>query len=78
MNIPLFSGIVPHGWKISIIDNPGFGEANEQITQLAEASLVTSSAYIYLMQTENIGGREAADFFRELKTIDESKVLTWA
>ena len=71
VNIPMFSESVPPGWTVSIIDNPGFGEAEEQITQLAEASMVTSCAYIYLLQTENIGGREAADFFRELKRIDE-------
>ena len=35
--------------------------------------MVTSSAYIYLMQTENVGGREAAEFFRELKRIDGSE-----
>ena len=58
---------------MSITDNPGFGEAKEHITQLAEASVVTSSAYIYLMQTENIGGREAADFFEELQKMDKSR-----
>ena len=72
--MPLLSECIPPGWTVSIIDNPGFGEANEHITQLAEASMVISSAYIYLMQTENVGGREAADFFRELKKIDESKL----
>ena len=71
MNIPMFSGSVPLGWKVSIIDNPGFGETKEQITQLAEASMVTSCAYIYLLQTENIGGRDTADFFKQLKRIDE-------
>ena len=73
VNMPLLSEYIPPGWMVSIIDNPGFGEANEHITQLAEASMVTSSAYIYLMQTESVGGREAADFFRELKRIDESQ-----
>ena len=53
------------------MDNPGFGEAKEHITQLAEASMVTSSAYIYLMQTENVGGREAAEFFMELLRTDK-------
>ena len=67
----MFCGSVPPGWTVSIIDNPGFGETEEQITQLAEASMVTSCAYIYLLPTENIGGRDAAEFFRELKRIDE-------
>ena len=67
----MFSGSVPPGWKMTIIDNPGFGETEEQITQPAEDSMVTSCAYIYLLQTENIGGRDVADFFKELKRIDE-------
>lgn len=74
MNVPLLSGIVPTGWTISIIDNPGFGEAKKKFTQVAEASVVASSAYIYLMQTENIDGKEAADFFKELEKMDKSKI----
>ena len=66
VNIPLLAGRVPPGWTVSLVDNPGFGEAKEHVGQLDAASLVTSSAYIYLLQTENIGGTEAADFFKEL------------
>ena len=75
VNIPVLSGSMPPGWTVSIIDNPGFGEAKEHITQLAEASMATSSAYIYLIQTENVGGREAADFFKQLQSMDESRYL---
>ena len=45
------------------------------MVQLADASLVSSSAYIYLLQTENIGGTEAAEFFKELVTKDRSNTL---
>lgn len=72
VNMPLLCGSVPSGWDVSIVDNPGFGEAKEHITQLAEASMLTSSAYIYLMQTENVGGREAAEFFKDLVKTDNS------
>ena len=57
------------------MDNPGFGEAKEHVVQLADASLVTSSAYIYLLQTENIGGTEAAEFFKELIRKDRSIMI---
>ena len=57
---------------MSLVDNPGFGEAKEHVVQLADASLVTSSAYIYLLQTESIGGTEARDFFKELAAKDKS------
>ena len=69
--VPLLADKVPHGWTVSLVDNPGFGEAKEHVVQLADASLLTSSAYIYLLQTENIGGTEAADFFKELARLDK-------
>lgn len=71
--IPLLADKVPSGWKVNLVDNPGFGEAREHVTQLAEASIVTSSAYIYLLQTENIGGEEAEEFFKELAQKDKSE-----
>ena len=71
VNIPLLADKVPPGWTVSLMDNPGFGEAKEHVVQLADASLITSSAYIYLLQTENIGGTEAADFFKELSKNDK-------
>lgn len=75
VNIPLLSGKVHSGWTVSLVDNPGFGEAKEHVVQLADASLITSSAYIYLLQTENIGGTEAAEFFKELIRKDKSNNL---
>ena len=71
--IPLLANKVPSGWTISLVDNPGFGEAKEHVTQLADASLITSSAYIYLLQTENISGKEAAEFFKDLKEKDDGE-----
>lgn len=71
VNIPLLSGSVPTGMTVSIVDNPGFGEAKEHIQQLAEASMLTSSAYIYLMQAENIGTKETAQFFKDLHQTDK-------
>lgn len=77
VNIPLLTGSIPPGWEVSIVDNPGFGEAKEHITQLAEASMVTSSAYIYLMQTEDIGGKDAEHFFKSLQKADEGLLCTF-
>ena len=74
VNIPLLADRVPPGWTVSLVDNPGFGEAKEHVVQLADASLITSTAYIYLLQTENIGGTEVADFFKELSQKDNCKI----
>ena len=73
VNIPMLDDGVPEDWKVSLVDNPGFGEAKECITELADASMVTSSAYIYLVQTENVGGKEAAAFFMELDKLDKGE-----
>lgn len=61
---------VPLDWKVSLMDNPGFGETRECITHLADTSMVFSSAYIYLVQMENVEGTEVAKFFIELDKID--------
>ena len=74
MCVPLLANKAPPGWTISLVDNPGFGEAKEHVTQLAEASVITSSAYIYLMQSGDIGGKEAAEFFKDLNKKDKGNV----
>ena len=68
--MPMLDRGVPLDWKVNLVDNPGFGETRECITHLANASMITSSAYIYLVQMENIDGTEAANFFTELVKID--------
>ena len=70
MNIPLLIGKVPLGWTVSLVDNPGFGEAQEHITQIADSSLLTSSAYVYLVETGQLGGTEPRDFYKELHKRD--------
>ena len=70
VHIPMLDERVPLDWRVSLMDNPGFGETKECITHLADAAMVFSSAYIYLMQPGNIEGTEAAKFFTELDKID--------
>ena len=72
VNIPLLKGKVPSGWIVSLVDNPGFGEAQEHIEQIADSSLLISSAYFYLLETGSIGGKEAAGFYNELYRRDSS------
>ena len=66
---------VPSDWTVNIIDNPGFGETRKWITHLANNSMVFSSAYIYLLQMESIGGTDVAKFFTDLNKIDSGKQL---
>lgn len=69
-NIDLLSGAQP-GWTVSLVDNPGFGEANEHISQIAEAAMNSSSVYIYLVETTAIGGDIDKKFFQELQSRDK-------
>ena len=71
VSLPLLTYNVPPGWTVSLVDTPGFGEANEYIQQLAEESVEVSAAYIYLLQTESIGGSEAKEMFASIAKKDQ-------
>ena len=70
VSLPLLTYNVPPGWTVSLIDTPGFGEANEHVQQLAEDSVEVSAAYIYLLQTESIGGIEISEMFQSIAEKD--------
>ena len=47
------------GWKIVMLDNPGFGESHqEHMTQLAKTTLKTSSAYLVILDVGQLGDEE--------------------
>ena len=71
-NIPILVGSVPDGWTVSLVDNPGFGEAKEHVSRLASVSMKISSAYIYLLETGSVGGEAAAKFFKKLTSMFNS------
>ncbi len=67
----LFSG-VQEGWQVCLLDNPGFGEDNKRIQQVANAAVTPSVAYVFLTTAASIGGTANAQFFRNLKDRDKS------
>ena len=75
VHLPILSEGCPNEWTVTLVDNPGFGENKEYITQLASAALVTSSAYIYLMTTESVDGTAAAEFFKMLQEKDPGECM---
>lgn len=70
VHMPILTKNVPPGWRVNLADTPGFGEENEHVQQLAEEAMETSAAYIYLLQTENIGGKAVGETFHSLATKD--------
>lgn len=73
VNIPALSE-APHGWNVSLTDNPGFGEANEHIAQLASISVHDSSAYVYVTNSQNVGSHTDFKFFQQLAEHDKGTV----
>ena len=50
VRVPILSE-VPPGYSVSLVDNPGYGETNVHITQLADDSAKISSVYVYVTQS---------------------------
>ena len=47
------------GWKIVMLDNPGFGESHqEHMTQRTKTTLKTSSAYLVVMDIGQLNDEE--------------------
>ena len=65
VNVSILSEVSPE-YSVSLVDNPGFGEINAHITQLAEDSAKFSSVYVYVTQSGNIAGITDSEFFRKL------------
>ena len=65
VNVPALSGGT-HGYRISLLDNPGFGETNEYITQLADTSAKSSSVYVYVTESANVASITDFNFFENL------------
>ena len=74
-NVPCIAGTSSNSeWSVSLVDNPGFGEANEYINQLEYLSFVASSAYLYLVESTRIDGKSAQSFFQELWKRDKGEM----
>ena len=70
VHMPVLTQNVPCGWQLNLVDSPGFGEENEHVQQLAEEAVDASAAYIYLLQTEYIGGTAVGETFHSLAKKD--------
>lgn len=77
VSLPLLAHNVPSGWTVSLVDTPGFGEAREHVQQLAKDSVEVSAAYIYLLQTESIGGTEVNETFSSLAEKDPGMTTSY-
>ena len=54
-----------------LVDTPGFGEDDPYIAQFAEASMQSSSAYVYIINTSDVGGDANKKYFLQLRDNDK-------
>lgn len=68
--IPILEGAPPN-WTLALVDTPGFGEANvEHVTALTDTLFSTSTAYLYILDSGNMGDAVDAENIRQLYKYD--------
>ena len=74
VNVPLLSS-APAGWDVFLVDTPGYGEHHQEIAAAAEAILKESSAFVYVMDYNVIGGEADANYLRQLYEHDKGNTF---
>lgn len=64
------------GQQVYLVDTPGLGDSKRSIAKLAEKSVLTSSAYVYVMNYHNLEDESDSKAFRRMYGKDESKHLS--
>ena len=60
------------------MDNPGFGEGNqEEITREAETSLTTSSAYVHIMAYTHLDDEKDVAALKHIYCKDKGKPISY-
>ncbi|KAL5515677.1 hypothetical protein EMCRGX_G000878 [Ephydatia muelleri] len=72
-NIPVLGTLecMTSGRKLFLVDNPGVGDSNEDANLLADMSLKTSQAFVYIMDYHAIDEKEVVEFLTKKKGITE-------
>ena len=68
-NVPAIGGI-PDPWNVYLVDNPGYGDINEGLRNLAETSMKSSSAYVYIVHYKEIGCTDDVESFKRIHDKD--------
>ena len=61
-------------WKIDLIDNPGFGDANKGVSDLATTAVTSSSSYVYIVNYKQLRDDEDTKAFRLMAAKDKGKI----
>ena len=66
---------IDEGWSLCLVDNPGFGESNEYIQQLADASILISAAYVLVTCPSTMDSSATASFLKKLSEKDKGLLI---
>ena len=68
-NVPAIGG-APDPWSVYLVDNPGCGDANKSLSNLAETSMKSSSAYVYVVHYKELGDANDVESFKHIHAKD--------
>ena len=54
-----------------LVDTPGLGDSKQSIAELAEKSVVTSPAYVYVMNYNNLEDEKDSNAFKRMYEKDK-------
>ena len=66
---------VVRGQQVYLVDTPGLGDSKRSIAELAEKSVLTSPAYVYVIKYDNLEEKRDSKAFKRMYKKDESKYL---
>ena len=67
VKISFLDGKIPNEWSLVLVDNPGFGEANELIKKTAAESWGSSAGYVYVTVPGRANQATEVDIYKECK-----------
>lgn len=70
-SIPIIKEPPGTDWKIYLVDNPGFGDANKGVSDLATTAVTSSSSYVYIMNYKQLGDEEDTKAFKLMAAKDK-------
>lgn len=75
MNVPILrdAASITSGQQVYLVDTPGLGDSNRSIAELAEKSVQTSPAYVYVMNYLNLQDESDSNAFVRMYRKDDSK-----
>ena len=61
------------GQQVYLVDTPGLGDSKRSIAELAEKSVLTSPAYVYVMNYNNLEDEKDSTAFQRMYQKDEGR-----